>query len=82
MRRRIAQRAAGRRCSSWRCWARGRLYVDLSGVSTFVLPAPARIAVALWDNAGLLSANLAPTAEEVVLGIALALGLRLRARRC
>jgi putative hydroxymethylpyrimidine transport system permease protein len=50
-------------------------YADLSGVSMFVLPAPHEIAVALWNNAGLLSANLAPTAEEVGLGILLALGL-------
>jgi ABC-type nitrate/sulfonate/bicarbonate transport system permease component len=50
-------------------------YAELSGVSMFVLPAPHEIAVALWDNAGLLSANLAPTAEEVGLGILLALGL-------
>jgi NitT/TauT family transport system permease protein/putative hydroxymethylpyrimidine transport system permease protein len=48
-------------------------YVELGGVNTFVLPAPHEVAAALWDNAGLLSANLAPTAEEVGLGILLAL---------
>ena len=42
-------------------------------VNTFVLPAPHEVGVALWDNAGLLSANLAPTAEEVGLGVLLAL---------
>jgi putative hydroxymethylpyrimidine transport system permease protein len=49
------------------------LYVDLGSVNTLVLPAPHEIAVSLWENAGLLASNLKPTAEEVVLGIALAL---------
>jgi len=48
-------------------------YVDLGSVNTLVLPAPHEIAASLWSNAGLLAANLRPTAEEVVLGIALAL---------
>jgi putative hydroxymethylpyrimidine transport system permease protein len=51
------------------------LYADLSDVSPFVLPAPHAVGAALWSNADLLSANLAPTAEEVGLGILLALGL-------
>jgi ABC-type nitrate/sulfonate/bicarbonate transport system permease component len=51
------------------------LYVDAGSASSFVLPAPHSIASALWNNAGFLAANLAPTAEEVVLGIALALAL-------
>ncbi|HWY18241.1 MAG TPA: ABC transporter permease subunit [Solirubrobacteraceae bacterium] len=49
------------------------LYADLSDVSPFVLPAPHAVGTALWQNADLLSANLAPTAEEVGLGILLAL---------
>ena len=48
-------------------------YVELGSVNRLVLPAPHEIAVSLWDNAGLLASNLKPTAEEVVLGIALAL---------
>jgi putative hydroxymethylpyrimidine transport system permease protein len=48
-------------------------YVDVGSVNTFVLPAPHEVGVALWNNAGLLSANLAPTAEEVGVGILLAL---------
>ncbi len=48
-------------------------YADAGASSSFVLPAPHSVAAALWDNAGLLSANLAPTAEEVGLGILLAL---------
>jgi NitT/TauT family transport system permease protein/putative hydroxymethylpyrimidine transport system permease protein len=50
-------------------------YVDSSSTSSFVLPAPHAIAAALWENAGLLAANLKPTATEVGLGIVLALVL-------
>jgi putative hydroxymethylpyrimidine transport system permease protein len=49
------------------------IYVDAGAASSFVLPAPHSIAASIWDNAGFLAANLAPTAEEVVLGILLAL---------
>jgi NitT/TauT family transport system permease protein/putative hydroxymethylpyrimidine transport system permease protein len=49
------------------------LYVEYGSVEKLVLPAPHEVGVALWDNAGLLASNLRPTAEEVVLGIALAL---------
>jgi putative hydroxymethylpyrimidine transport system permease protein len=49
------------------------LYVDLHGVNTLVLPAPHAMAEELWNNAGLLWANFKITAEEVVLGLALAL---------
>jgi putative hydroxymethylpyrimidine transport system permease protein len=48
-------------------------YVDSGSASTFVLPAPHAIAAALWNNAGFLAANSAITAEEVGLGILLAL---------
>jgi ABC-type nitrate/sulfonate/bicarbonate transport system permease component len=50
------------------------LYVQLGGVEAAVLPAPHEVAQALWDSAGLLWRNFAVTAEEVVLGLALALG--------
>jgi putative hydroxymethylpyrimidine transport system permease protein len=49
------------------------LYVELGAGNPFVLPAPHAIAASLWDNAGLLAHNLAVTAEEVGLGILLAL---------
>jgi putative hydroxymethylpyrimidine transport system permease protein len=49
------------------------VYVDVGSVSSIVLPAPHAVASALWNNAGLLSANLELTAEEVGLGILLAL---------
>jgi len=38
-----------------------------------VLPAPHEVASSLWNNRGLISHNFAVTAEEVVLGLALAL---------
>ncbi|HEY4450407.1 MAG TPA: ABC transporter permease subunit [Solirubrobacteraceae bacterium] len=49
------------------------LYVDIAGVEEALLPAPHAIAQALWDSAGLLWRNFAVTAEEVVLGLGLAL---------
>ena len=49
------------------------LYVDLSGVEAEVLPAPHAIAAELWSSANLLGHNFAVTAEEVVLGLGLAL---------
>ncbi len=49
------------------------LYVDLGGVEPLLLPAPHSVAAALWDNAGFVWRNFAVTAEEVVLGLALAL---------
>ncbi|MCW3068514.1 MAG: transporter permease [Solirubrobacterales bacterium] len=49
------------------------LYVDLAGVQADLLPAPHGVARALWENAGLLARNFAVTAEEVVLGLGLAL---------
>jgi putative hydroxymethylpyrimidine transport system permease protein len=51
----------------WEC------YADLSGVQEAVLPAPHAVLTSLWDNRGLVSDNFAVTAEEVVLGLALAL---------
>jgi ABC-type nitrate/sulfonate/bicarbonate transport system permease component len=51
------------------------LYVDLAGVEADLLPAPHAVASALWDNGGLVWRNFAVTAEEVVLGLALALAV-------
>jgi putative hydroxymethylpyrimidine transport system permease protein len=48
------------------------LYVDLGGVSSYVLPAPHAIAAALYDDRGLLFSNFLRTAEEVVLGVIVA----------
>jgi putative hydroxymethylpyrimidine transport system permease protein len=49
-------------------------YADLGGVQEQVLPAPHAVAAALWNNASLVFHNFTVTAEEVVLGLALALG--------
>jgi len=51
------------------------LYADLGSVSSIVLPAPHEVATEAWDNAGLLAANLELTAQEVGLGVLLALML-------
>lgn len=49
------------------------LYVDLAGVEADLLPAPHAVASALWSSGGLVWNNFSVTAEEVVLGLALAL---------
>jgi putative hydroxymethylpyrimidine transport system permease protein len=49
------------------------VYADSGGVSQFVLPAPHEMAEELWNNWSLISSNLAVTAKEVILGLALAL---------
>jgi ABC-type nitrate/sulfonate/bicarbonate transport system permease component len=49
------------------------LYVDLAGVQADLLPAPHAVASALWNSGGLVWHNFSVTAEEVVLGLALAL---------
>jgi putative hydroxymethylpyrimidine transport system permease protein len=49
------------------------LYVDLGGVEPSLLPAPHAIATALWGNTGIVWSNFKITAEEVLLGLGLAL---------
>ena len=49
------------------------LYVELAGVQADLLPAPHDVASALWNSGGLLLRNFRVTAEEVVLGLAIAL---------
>jgi putative hydroxymethylpyrimidine transport system permease protein len=49
------------------------LYVDLAGVEADLLPAPHAVAAALWSNGSLVWRNFTVTAEQVVLGLALAL---------
>jgi NitT/TauT family transport system permease protein/putative hydroxymethylpyrimidine transport system permease protein len=51
------------------------LYVDVEGIDSVLLPAPHAIAQAMWENVGLLGSNLGSTAEEVALGLALALAV-------
>lgn len=49
------------------------LYTQTSGVDSFILPAPHEIAQSLYDDRSLLLSNLGVTAQEVGLGVALAL---------
>jgi ABC-type nitrate/sulfonate/bicarbonate transport system permease component len=48
-------------------------YARLGDVDSLILPAPTEIATALWDDRGLLWSNLLVTAQEVGLGILVAL---------
>lgn len=48
-------------------------YARLSGIDNFILPAPTEVAGSLWDDRSLLWSNLLVTAQEVVLGLLLAL---------
>ena len=49
------------------------LYVDAAAVQSALLPAPHEVASALWNGGSLLWRNFAVTAEEVALGLAIAL---------
>jgi len=49
------------------------VYVDAGGVEAAVLPAPHAVASALWHGGSVLWRNFAVTAEEVALGLAIAL---------
>jgi putative hydroxymethylpyrimidine transport system permease protein len=72
-----------RRLRGWDGWApicvsvlllgAWELYADLGGVDEDLLPAPHAVASALWSNGGLVWLNFTVTAEQVVLGLALAL---------
>jgi NitT/TauT family transport system permease protein/putative hydroxymethylpyrimidine transport system permease protein len=55
------------------------LYVDLGGVDPLVLPAPHRIATALWEDRGTLASSFWVTAREIVYGILLAMPVALAA---
>jgi ABC-type nitrate/sulfonate/bicarbonate transport system permease component len=48
-------------------------YTRLGGIDAFLLPAPDQVLSSLWHDRGLLWDNLLVTAQEVVLGLALAL---------
>jgi NitT/TauT family transport system permease protein/putative hydroxymethylpyrimidine transport system permease protein len=51
-----------------------QLVVAVGGYDALVLPAPTDVASSLWTDRGLLWSNLGPTATEIVLGLALAMG--------
>jgi putative hydroxymethylpyrimidine transport system permease protein len=47
-------------------------YTELSGIDSFLLPSPTQVGTALWDDRSLLWSNFVVTAEEMLLGIAVA----------
>jgi ABC-type nitrate/sulfonate/bicarbonate transport system permease component len=49
------------------------LYVDAQGLEADLLPAPHAVAAAIWNGGSVLWHNFAVTAEEVALGLAIAL---------
>ena len=49
------------------------LYTSVSNVDAFILPAPHEVAQSLWDDRSLLLSNLSVTAQEVGLGVVIAL---------
>ena len=49
------------------------LYTQVSNVDAFILPAPHEVAQSLWDDRSLLLSNLGVTAQEVGLGVVIAL---------
>ena len=51
------------------------LYVVISGVERALLPAPHEVASALWHGGAVLWRNFAVTAEEVALGLCMAIAL-------
>jgi putative hydroxymethylpyrimidine transport system permease protein len=52
-------------------------YTAISGIDSFILPSPADVGTALWDDRSLLWSNFVVTAEEMLLGIALAVAVAL-----
>lgn len=52
-----------------------QVLVVLTGVSPFILPGPDRVAVALWNNAGLMAEHAVITAAEVLIGLGLGAAL-------
>ena len=61
----------------WQVAASTGALADLLGLESFLVPSPAEIASALWDNRSLLAENAWVTLKEIVLGftIGLAAGL-------
>jgi ABC-type nitrate/sulfonate/bicarbonate transport system permease component len=50
-------------------------YADLSGIDTFLLPAPTDVLSSCWDDRGLLWDNFLVTAQEMGIGLLIALVL-------
>jgi putative hydroxymethylpyrimidine transport system permease protein len=62
---------------AWQVAASSGALADLLGLEPFLVPSPAEIGQALWENRSLLAENAWVTLQEIVLGflIALAIGL-------
>ena len=52
-------------------------YTEISGIDSFLLPSPAEVGSSLWDDRSLLWSNLVVTAEEMLLGIVVAVAVAL-----
>ena len=57
----------------WQVVASSGALADVFGVESFLVPSPAEIASALWDNRSLLAENAWVTLREIVLGFAIGL---------
>jgi putative hydroxymethylpyrimidine transport system permease protein len=57
----------------WQAAASSGLLADLLNVESFLVPSPAEIASALWDNRALLAENAWVTLKEIVLGFLIGL---------
>ncbi len=58
---------------AWQVAASTGLLADVLGVESFLVPSPAEIASALWDNRGLIAENAWVTIREVLIGFLIAL---------
>src|ERR1044072_50719 len=59
--------------AAWQVAASSGLLANLLNLEDFLVPSPAEIATALWENRSLLAENAWVTLQEVLLGIACAL---------
>src|SRR6185436_9356340 len=60
--------------SAWQVAASTGALADLLNLEPFLIPSPAEIAEALWQNRSLLAENAWVTLKEVVIGFAIAMG--------
>jgi len=60
---------------AWQVAASSGALADLLGLEPFLVPSPAEIASALWDNRSLLAENASVTLREIVLGFAIGLAV-------
>ena len=60
---------------AWQLAASSGALADLLGLEPFLVPSPAEIASALWDNRSLLAENAWVTLREILLGFAIGLAL-------